>query len=70
MKTGRNKLGLPAVPGWTNSELITMIITGFIIGITVSLLFFSKAPTLITDHEVVIENFLGHRELMVVRIKD
>jgi hypothetical protein len=65
-----NKNGLPAVPGWTTSELIATAITGFIIGITVSLLFFSISTTVIEDHEVVIENFLGYKELIVVRIKD
>jgi len=54
---------------WTTGEVITIVITSFIIGMTVSLLFFNP-PTLITDHEVVIENFLGYKELIVVRIEN
>ena len=41
---------------------------GVVMGITISLLFsIGCAETVITDHEVLIGNFLNHEELMVVR---
>jgi hypothetical protein len=66
MKTSRNKP--TQLLAWTTSELIIMTITGFIIGITVCVLFWPT--TTIEDHEIVVSNFLGHKELMVIKIKD
>jgi len=45
-----------------------MAIVGFIIGITVCILFWPA--TTIEDHEIVVSNFLGHKELIVVKVKD
>ncbi len=50
------------------SELIVAMIVSVIIGITIALLFnWGCGETIITDHEVLIGNFLDHEELMVVR---
>jgi hypothetical protein len=64
MKTSRSKPTL-----WTTGELAIMTITGFIIGITVCILFW-PSTTVITDHEVIVSNFLGHKELMVIKVKN
>ncbi len=53
---------------WTTSELIIVAITGFFIGVTVCILFWPT--TTIEDHEIVVSNFLGHKELIVVKVKD
>ena len=50
------------------SKLIVAMIVSVIIGITIALLFnWGCGETIITDHEVLIGNFLNHEELMVVR---
>ena len=58
----------PRVLAWTTGELVMMAIVGFIIGITVCILFWPA--TTIEDHEIVVSNFLGHKELIVVKVKD
>ena len=53
---------------WTDFELIVTAITGIIIGIVITLLLgMGCKETVITDHEVLIDNFLNHEELLVVR---
>lgn len=52
---------------WTNFELGVTLCAGIVIGITIILLFLSPKETIITDHEIVIYNFLGYEELMVVK---
>ncbi len=52
---------------WTTSELIIVAITGFFIGVTVCILFW-PSTTVIKDHEVLIGNFLGYKELMVIKV--
>ena len=54
----------------TNFELGVTLCAGIVIGITIILLFLGpigSRETVITDHEVIIYNFLNHEELMVVR---
>jgi len=41
---------------------------GIAIGVILSLLFFCGDSITIADHEVLIDNFLGHKELIVVKI--
>ena len=53
---------------WTDFELIVTAITGIIIGMVITLLLgLGCKETIITDHEVLISNFLGHEELMVIK---
>lgn len=61
--------GLPKLKYYFKiSELIIAMAVGVVMGITISLLFsIGCAETVITDHEVLIGNFLNHEELMVVR---
>jgi hypothetical protein len=61
--------GLPKLsPRWSTTELIITMCVGVVIGITIALLFsIGCSETVITDHEVLIGNFLGHEELMVVK---
>jgi hypothetical protein len=47
---------------WTNFELGITICVGIVIGFTIALLL--STPT---DYEVVIYNFLGYEELLVVK---
>ena len=49
-------------------EKLAWLIIGIIIGLLFSLLFICDSSTTIADHEVVIENFLGHKELIVVKV--
>ena len=52
----------------TNFELGITVCVGVAIGFTIALLFsIGCSETVITDHEVLIGNFLNHEELMVVR---
>ena len=61
--------GLPKLsPRWSTTELIITMCVGVVIGITIALLFnWGCYETVITDHEVIIYNFLNHEELLVVR---
>ena len=61
--------GLPKLKySFKTSELIIAIVVCIVIGITIALLFsIGCSETVITDHEVLIGNFLNHEELMVVR---
>ena len=53
---------------WTNFELGITVCVGVAIGFTIALLFsVGCEETVITDHEVIIYNFLNHEELMVVK---
>ena len=53
---------------WTDFELIVTAVTGIIIGMVITILLgIGCRETVITDHEVIIYNFLNHEELMVVR---
>jgi hypothetical protein len=53
---------------WTNFELGITICVGIAMGFTIALLFsVGCGETVIEDHEVLIGNFLGHKELMVVK---
>ena len=47
---------------WSTTELIITMIVGIVIGVTITLLFSTVA-----EYEVVIYNFLGHDELLVVK---
>jgi hypothetical protein len=53
---------------WTTYDLLVITGVGIAIGVVLSLLFICDSSTTITDHEVVIENFLGYKELIVVKI--
>ena len=61
--------GLPKLsPRWSTTELIITMCVGVVIGITIALLFsIGCRETVITDHAVLIGNFLGYEELMVVK---
>ena len=53
---------------WTDFELIVTAVTGIIIGMVITILLgIGCRETVITDHEVIIYNFLSHEELMVVK---
>ena len=43
-------------------------LAGAILGIIFSILFLCSHQTVIEDHEILIGNFLGHKNLMVVKI--
>jgi len=53
---------------WSNYDLLIMAGVGIAIGVILSLLFFCGDSITIADHEVLIDNFLGHKELIVVKI--
>ena len=53
---------------WTDFELIVTAVTGIIIGMVITILLgIGCRETVITDHEVIIYNFLNYDELLVVR---
>ena len=51
---------------WSTTELFVMTFVGIIIGVSLSLMFLHEFTT-IEDYEIVISNFLGHKELIVVK---
>lgn len=54
---------------WSNYDLLIMAGVGIAIGVILSLLFVCSCPTtIITDHKVLIDNFLGYKELIVVKV--
>ena len=54
---------------WSTYDLLIMAGVGIAIGVILSLLFLCNCPiTTIADHEVLIDNFLGHKELVVVKV--
>ena len=53
---------------WTTYDLLIITGVGVAIGVVLSLLFICDSSTTIADHEVVIENFLGYKELIVVKV--
>jgi len=53
---------------WTTYDLLIIASVGIVMGIILSLLFFCGNSTTIADHEVLINDFLGYKELIVVKI--
>ena len=64
--------GLPKLsPRWSTTELIITMCVGVVIGITIALLFnWGCYETVITDHEVIIYNFMiGNNSFITSPIK-
>ena len=51
---------------WSTTELFVMTFVGIVIGVSMSLMYLHEFTT-IKDYEIVISNFLGHKELIVVK---
>jgi|SaaInlV_165m_DNA_1040744.scaffolds.fasta_scaffold00006_26 hypothetical protein len=54
---------------WSTGELLVMTLVGIIIGISLSLMTLNNSTT-IKDYEIIESNFLGYKELMVIKTKE